>query len=145
VDSVNVGFEQTLHRTHAGVDTRWDTAENTSDNEAITRLGNIHKLVVYTERHGMWCLAVGYSIWGLLKTNHLPVGKLASVVDERHCPDGSANFSTTTSGLFDLAPVDFNLHSMLASEAAEESHLHIGNNGSGSNNEPFDADQFVGI
>ena len=34
---------------------------------------------------------------------------------------------------------------MLASEAAEESHLHIGNDGSSSNNEAFDADQFVGI
>jgi hypothetical protein len=145
MDDIDIGLEEALERSLTRIDADRDASEDTSQNESVAGFRNIDEFIVDTQRDGVRCLTIRDRIRRFLQPNDLSVGEFAAVVDEGHGTDGATDISWAASGFFDLASVDFHLHSVLAGEAAEEGYFHVWNDGGCANDETFDAHELVGV
>ena len=145
VNNIDVGLEQTLQCSLTRVYANRDASEDTREDQSVTRLGDVHKLVINAERDGMGCLAIRDHVWCFLQSDNLTVREFAAVVDEGHRSNRGADVSRAAARFFDFASVNFDLDGVLAGQASEECHLHVWNDGRSANYETLDADEFVGI
>lgn len=145
VYDVQERLEEALQSSLAGVDTYRYASEDACYDQTVARLRDVHEFVVDAERDGMRSLAVGDSVGGFLQSYDLPVSKFTSVVNERHSANRRADVARAALRFVDFSTINLDLHRVVASQAAEERDLHVGNYGSCADDEALDADQLVRI
>ena len=145
VDDVEERLEEALDRPTPRVHAHRHAAEDPRHDEPVARLAHVHQLVVRAQRDRVRRLPVRDRVRRLLQPDHLAVRELAAVVHERHRADGRADVARARRWLVDLAAVDFDLHGVVAGEAAEEGDFHVGNDGSRPDDQTLDTNEFVGV
>ena len=145
MDDVEEGAEEALQRPLSWVHAHGHRAEDTSDDKAVSRLRDVNELIIYTQRDGVWRLAVGYCIGRFLQANDLSVCELAAVVDEGHGAHSCTDVAWAARGLVNFPALDVDLDGVVAGQAAEEGGLHVWDDGRRADDEPLDADKLVRV
>lgn len=93
----------------------------------------------------MRSLTIRDTIWSFLKLDNLLVCEVTSVVEELHRVLLLARFTWTFSGLVDSTAVDIDIGAVSTDVASEECFLHVGNDGSSTDDQTLDANQLVHV